>query len=64
MKNFEYIAVQVSGSEGMIPRRDGNNMGPSWAISVGTFTGGLLWTEHEQKGSTAPPFEAKRMDPC
>eukprot|EP00975_Prorocentrum_lima_P059127 12397918-Prorocentrum_lima.AAC.1 len=29
---------------------------------MGTFTGGLLWTEHE-KGSTAPPCEAKGMDP-
>eukprot|EP00975_Prorocentrum_lima_P045272 9481006-Prorocentrum_lima.AAC.1 len=38
-------------------------MGPSWTISMGTFTGGLLWMEHE-KGSTAPPFEAKGMDPC
>eukprot|EP00975_Prorocentrum_lima_P052140 10920792-Prorocentrum_lima.AAC.1 len=38
-------------------------MGPSWTISMGTFTGGLLWTEHE-KGSTAPPFEAKGMGPC
>eukprot|EP00975_Prorocentrum_lima_P069678 12927781-Prorocentrum_lima.AAC.1 len=30
---------------------------------MGTFTGGLLWTEHE-KGSTAPPCEAKGMDLC
>eukprot|EP00975_Prorocentrum_lima_P038096 8012655-Prorocentrum_lima.AAC.1 len=37
-------------------------MGPSWTISMGTFTGGLLWTEHD-KGSIAPPFEAKGMDP-
>eukprot|EP00975_Prorocentrum_lima_P033646 7061622-Prorocentrum_lima.AAC.1 len=38
-------------------------MGPSWTIPMGTFTGGQLWTEHD-KGSTAPPFEAKGMDPC
>eukprot|EP00975_Prorocentrum_lima_P058484 12267965-Prorocentrum_lima.AAC.1 len=38
-------------------------MGPSWTISMGTLSGGLLWTEHE-KGSTAPPFRAKGMDPC
>eukprot|EP00975_Prorocentrum_lima_P031006 6508570-Prorocentrum_lima.AAC.1 len=30
---------------------------------MGTFIGGLLWTEHE-KGSVAPPSEAKGMDPC
>eukprot|EP00975_Prorocentrum_lima_P011808 2512319-Prorocentrum_lima.AAC.1 len=30
---------------------------------MGTFAGGQLWTEQE-KGSTAPPFEAKGMDPC
>eukprot|EP00975_Prorocentrum_lima_P023253 4891423-Prorocentrum_lima.AAC.1 len=63
MKYFEYTSVQVSVSEGMNPHRDGNNMGPSWTISMGTFTGGLLWIERE-KGSIAPPFEAKGMDPC
>eukprot|EP00975_Prorocentrum_lima_P029521 6197388-Prorocentrum_lima.AAC.1 len=47
-KNFEYAVVQVSVSEEMIPHRDGHNMGPSWTISMGTFTGGLSWTEHEQ----------------
>eukprot|EP00975_Prorocentrum_lima_P033487 7022845-Prorocentrum_lima.AAC.1 len=35
--------------------------GPAGPLSLGTFTGGQLWTEHE--GSTAPPFEAKGMDP-
>eukprot|EP00975_Prorocentrum_lima_P058272 12230357-Prorocentrum_lima.AAC.1 len=40
-KNFEYTAVQVSVSEGMIPHRDGNSMGPSWTISMGPFIGGL-----------------------
>eukprot|EP00975_Prorocentrum_lima_P018490 3893465-Prorocentrum_lima.AAC.1 len=39
LKNFEYTAVQVSVSEGMIPRRDGNDMGPSWTILMATFTG-------------------------
>eukprot|EP00975_Prorocentrum_lima_P070299 12931164-Prorocentrum_lima.AAC.1 len=29
---------------------------------MGTFTGGLLWTEHG-KGPTQPPFEAKGMEP-
>eukprot|EP00975_Prorocentrum_lima_P010049 2142547-Prorocentrum_lima.AAC.1 len=38
-------------------------MGPSWTIIMGTFTGGQLWTEQE-KGTIAPPFEAKGMDPC
>eukprot|EP00975_Prorocentrum_lima_P012973 2755537-Prorocentrum_lima.AAC.1 len=61
MKTFEYTAVQVSVSEGMIPYRDGNNMGPSWTITMGTFTGGMPWTEHE-KGTIAPPFEAKGID--
>eukprot|EP00975_Prorocentrum_lima_P068652 12921886-Prorocentrum_lima.AAC.1 len=46
----------------MVPHRDGNNRGPSWTISMGTFTGGLLWTEHE-RGSTQPPSEAKGMEP-
>eukprot|EP00975_Prorocentrum_lima_P019196 4037907-Prorocentrum_lima.AAC.1 len=45
LKDFEHTAVQVSVSEGMIPHSGGNNMGPSWTISMGTFTGGLLWTE-------------------
>eukprot|EP00975_Prorocentrum_lima_P015022 3187448-Prorocentrum_lima.AAC.1 len=49
-------------SEGMIPDRDGNNMGPSWTISMGHFTGGQLWTEHD-KGTITPPFEAKGMEP-
>eukprot|EP00975_Prorocentrum_lima_P020602 4333968-Prorocentrum_lima.AAC.1 len=62
LKNFEYTAVQVSVSEGMIPHRNGNNMGPSWTMSMGTCSGVLLWTEHE-KGSISPPFEAKAMDP-
>eukprot|EP00975_Prorocentrum_lima_P069719 12927996-Prorocentrum_lima.AAC.1 len=48
LKNFEYTADQVSVSEGMNPHRDGNEMGPSWTISMGTFNGGLLWTEHEK----------------
>eukprot|EP00975_Prorocentrum_lima_P030818 6466632-Prorocentrum_lima.AAC.1 len=39
MKDFEYTAVQVSVSEGMTAHRDGNNMGSSWTISMGTFTG-------------------------
>eukprot|EP00975_Prorocentrum_lima_P063223 12890293-Prorocentrum_lima.AAC.1 len=49
LKNVEYTAVQVSVSEGMMPHCDGNNMGPSWTISMGTFIGGLLWTEHETR---------------
>eukprot|EP00975_Prorocentrum_lima_P015041 3191274-Prorocentrum_lima.AAC.1 len=48
LKDFEYTANQVSVSEGMIPLRDGSNMGPSWTIPMGTFTGGLPWTEHER----------------
>eukprot|EP00975_Prorocentrum_lima_P022253 4679749-Prorocentrum_lima.AAC.1 len=42
LKNFEYTAVHVSVSEGRIPHCDGNNMGPSSTISMGTFTGGRL----------------------
>eukprot|EP00975_Prorocentrum_lima_P010142 2162308-Prorocentrum_lima.AAC.1 len=38
LKNFENTGVQVSVSEGMTPHRDGNNMGPSWTISMGKFT--------------------------
>eukprot|EP00975_Prorocentrum_lima_P064561 12898260-Prorocentrum_lima.AAC.1 len=38
-------------------------MGPSWTTSMGTFTGGQLWTGQE-KGSIAPPFAAKGMYPC
>eukprot|EP00975_Prorocentrum_lima_P036979 7785077-Prorocentrum_lima.AAC.1 len=57
LRNFAYTSVQGSVSEGMIPHRDGNSMGPSWTISIGKFTGGQLWTEQE-KGATAPPFEA------
>eukprot|EP00975_Prorocentrum_lima_P066954 12912125-Prorocentrum_lima.AAC.1 len=45
----------------MIPHHNGNSMGPSWTISTVTFTGGLLWTGHEE-GSTSPPCEAKGMD--
>eukprot|EP00975_Prorocentrum_lima_P053014 11113597-Prorocentrum_lima.AAC.1 len=37
-------------------------MGPNWTISMGTFTGGQLWTEHGER-STTPPCEAKGMDP-
>eukprot|EP00975_Prorocentrum_lima_P043068 9042897-Prorocentrum_lima.AAC.1 len=33
LKNFEYTAVHISVSEGMIPHRDGNKMGPDWTIS-------------------------------
>eukprot|EP00975_Prorocentrum_lima_P061533 12880457-Prorocentrum_lima.AAC.1 len=62
LKNFEYTAVQVSVSEGMIPHRDGHDVGPRWTISTGTFKGGLPWTEHE-KGSTPPPLEAKGLEP-
>eukprot|EP00975_Prorocentrum_lima_P004595 1000951-Prorocentrum_lima.AAC.1 len=29
---------------------------------MGTFNGGLPWTEHE-KGTTPPPFEAHGLEP-
>eukprot|EP00975_Prorocentrum_lima_P070641 12933251-Prorocentrum_lima.AAC.1 len=38
LKGFKYTSVQVSVSEGMIPHRDGNDIGPSWSISMGSFT--------------------------
>eukprot|EP00975_Prorocentrum_lima_P068823 12922758-Prorocentrum_lima.AAC.1 len=46
----------------MIPHRDGNNVGPSWTISMGNLTGGQLWTERKDD-TISPPFEAKGMDP-
>eukprot|EP00975_Prorocentrum_lima_P020957 4412225-Prorocentrum_lima.AAC.1 len=41
MNGFEYTNVQVSVSDGMIPHRDANNLGPSWTISLGDCQGGL-----------------------
>eukprot|EP00975_Prorocentrum_lima_P055253 11587183-Prorocentrum_lima.AAC.1 len=48
MDGFEYTSVQVSVSEGMIPHRDANNLGPSWTMSMGDFQGGLLWVESKE----------------
>eukprot|EP00975_Prorocentrum_lima_P061504 12880282-Prorocentrum_lima.AAC.1 len=45
MNGFGYTGVQVSVSDGMIPHRDANNLGPSWTISMGNVQGGLLWVE-------------------
>eukprot|EP00975_Prorocentrum_lima_P032477 6821164-Prorocentrum_lima.AAC.1 len=50
LKNFEHTAVRGPVSKGMMPHRDGNNMGPNWTISMGTFTGGPSWTKQEGKG--------------
>eukprot|EP00975_Prorocentrum_lima_P000298 61406-Prorocentrum_lima.AAC.1 len=62
MNGFEYASVQVSVSEGMIPHRDANNLGPSWAISMGDFQGGLPWVESKE-GRTLPPYTAPGLGP-
>eukprot|EP00975_Prorocentrum_lima_P045940 9609919-Prorocentrum_lima.AAC.1 len=62
MNGFEYTSVQVSVSEGMLPHRDANNLGPSWTISMGEFQGGLLWVE-SKGGRTLPPYTAPGMGP-
>eukprot|EP00975_Prorocentrum_lima_P022999 4841053-Prorocentrum_lima.AAC.1 len=47
----------MSVSEGMMPHRDANNLGPSWTISMGEFQGGLLWVESKE-GRTFPSYTA------
>eukprot|EP00975_Prorocentrum_lima_P040774 8563436-Prorocentrum_lima.AAC.1 len=62
MYRFEYTGVQLSVSEGMIPHRDANNLGPSWTIAMGDFQGGLLWVESKD-GRTLPPYTAPGLGP-
>eukprot|EP00975_Prorocentrum_lima_P051805 10849646-Prorocentrum_lima.AAC.1 len=62
MNGFEYTSAQVSVSDGMIPHRDANNLGPSWSISMGDVQGGLLWVESKE-GRTRPPYTALGLGP-
>eukprot|EP00975_Prorocentrum_lima_P040897 8591605-Prorocentrum_lima.AAC.1 len=62
MNGFGHTIVHVSVSDGMIPHRDANNLGPSWTVSMGDFEGGLLWVESKE-GNTLPPHTAPRLGP-
>eukprot|EP00975_Prorocentrum_lima_P001449 312942-Prorocentrum_lima.AAC.1 len=48
MNSFEYTSAQVSVSDGMIPRRDANNLGPGWAIAMRDVQGGQFWVESKE----------------
>eukprot|EP00975_Prorocentrum_lima_P028095 5903661-Prorocentrum_lima.AAC.1 len=61
MNGFECTSVQVSVSDGMIPQRDANNLGPSWTISMGDSQGGLLWVESKE-GRTLPHAQLQDWD--
>eukprot|EP00975_Prorocentrum_lima_P014497 3074802-Prorocentrum_lima.AAC.1 len=64
MNVFEYISVQVSVSDGMIPRRDADTLGPSLTISMGDLQGDLLWVESKEGRTLLPsPYTAPGLGP-
>eukprot|EP00975_Prorocentrum_lima_P024189 5089958-Prorocentrum_lima.AAC.1 len=62
MNGFEDTRVQVSVSDGIIPHRYANNLGPSWTIPWEKIQGGLFWVESKE-GRTLPPYTAPGLGP-
>eukprot|EP00975_Prorocentrum_lima_P037274 7843868-Prorocentrum_lima.AAC.1 len=62
MTGCEYTSVQVSVSDGMVPDRDANNLGPSWTISIGDVQGALSWVASKE-GRALPPYTAPGLGP-
>eukprot|EP00975_Prorocentrum_lima_P064309 12896736-Prorocentrum_lima.AAC.1 len=61
---FEYTSVQVSVSEGMIPHRDANNLGPSWTIFNGRFPRRLVMGGVQRRMNTSSIHSTRTGTKC
>eukprot|EP00971_Amphidinium_carterae_P105424 2087601-Amphidinium_carterae.2 len=50
----EYTSIQVWQHNGLIPHQDANNLGSSFIIATGNYSGGRLWLQDDD-GDQPPP---------